>query len=189
MEKIEVALEATSYPMPCSVVGTKVAGKPNFLTVAWFTRVNARPPYMMIALGKAHYSNAGIRENGCFSINVPSIDMAEVVDYCGLVSGKKVDKSAVFEVFYGKTGAPMIRECPYNLDCRLVQTVDLPADELFIGEVVAAYSDSRFCTDGIPDMTKIKPFVLNMPQTTFLGLGPSIGRAWEMGKERINKGK
>jgi flavin reductase (DIM6/NTAB) family NADH-FMN oxidoreductase RutF len=81
----------------------------------------------------------------------------------------------------------MIKDCPYNLECRLVKTVDLPVDELFIGEIVAAYSDNIYLTDGIPDMTKIKPFVLSMPQTTFYSIGEAVGQAWGMGKNRIKK--
>ena len=188
MEKIEIGVDAVSYPMPCSLVGCKVAGKPNFLTVAWFSMVNFKPPYIMVALGKSHHSNAGIKENGAFSINIPSVSMAETVDYCGLVSGRKIDKSTVFGVFYGKTGVPMVKECPYNLECKLVRTVDLPADEIFIGEIVGAYASSEFLTDGAPDMSKMQPFILNMPQKTFLGLGGAIGRAWEIGKGFIRKG-
>ncbi len=185
MEKIEIGMDAISYPMPCALVGVSVGDKSNFLTVAWFSMVNFKPPYLMIALGKTHYSNAGIREHGAFSVNIPSVSMAESTDYCGLVSGRKVDKSQVFEVFFGKLGTPMIEECPYNLECKLVQSVELPADELFIGEIVAAYSDARYLTDGVPDLSKIRPFVLNMPQTAFLELGAPIGRAWDMGKSRI----
>jgi flavin reductase (DIM6/NTAB) family NADH-FMN oxidoreductase RutF len=189
MEKIEINTDAISYPMPCSLVGAKVDGKANFLTVAWFSMVNSKPPYIMIALGKTHYSNKGIKENGSFSVNIPSVSMADVTDYCGLVSGRKLDKSRVFETFFGKLGtAPMIKECPYNLECKLVQTVDLPVDELFIGEIVAAYSDNRFLTNGIPDMAKIDPFILSMPQTTFHGIGTPVGRAWQIGKSFIKKG-
>ena len=188
MDKIEVTLDAIGYPMPVSVVGATVEGKPNFLTVAWFSMVNFKPPYIMVAMGKSHYSNAGIKETGAFSVNIPSVSMAETVDYCGLVSGRKIDKSSLFEVFYGKVGnAPMIKECPYNIECKLVKTVDLPSDELFIGEIVAIYSESQFLSDGVPDMTKIKPFILNMPQTTFLDVGDDIGRAWSMGKGLIKK--
>jgi flavin reductase (DIM6/NTAB) family NADH-FMN oxidoreductase RutF len=188
MKKIEIGIDVISYPMPCSLIGTMVEGKANFLTVAWFSMVNFKPPYIMAALGKSHYSNAGIKETRAFSINIPSAAMAELTDYCGLVSGRKFDKSALFEVFYGREEkAPMIEECPYNLECRLVQTVDLPADELFIGEIVAAYSDGRYLTDGVLDMAKINPFILSMPQTLFFGLGPSVGRAWEMGKGRVKK--
>jgi flavin reductase (DIM6/NTAB) family NADH-FMN oxidoreductase RutF len=190
MDKIEITSDTISYPMPMSVVGTTVEGKPNFLTVAWFSMVNFKPPYIMVAMGKSHHSNSGIRETGSFSVNIPSVSMAEVVDYCGLVSGKKIDKSRLFEVFYGKTGnAPMIVECPYNIECKLVKTVDLPADELFIGEIVAVYSESRFLSDGVADMTKIKPFILNMPQTTFLEMANEVGRAWSMGKALIKKEK
>ncbi len=187
MKKTQIGIDTICYPMPCSLVGVKVGGKVNFLTVAWFSQVNFKPPYIMTALGKTHHSNAGIKESGAFSVNIPSTAMVEVTDYCGLVSGRKVDKSALFEVFYGRTGAPMITECPYNIECRLVRTVDLPADELFIAEVIAAYADDRYLTNGAPDMSKIQPFVLNMPQTIFFGLGPSVGGAWEIGKSLIGK--
>jgi flavin reductase (DIM6/NTAB) family NADH-FMN oxidoreductase RutF len=124
MEKIQLSTETICYPMPCVMVGANVRGKPNFLTVAWFSTVNGKPPYLMISLGKAHYTNSGIKENGTFSVNIPSATMAEVTDYCGLVSGKKYEKSALLETFYGKVKtAPMIRECPFNVECKVVQTV------------------------------------------------------------------
>ncbi|MGD0229590.1 MAG: flavin reductase family protein [Syntrophorhabdales bacterium] len=185
-EKKEVSLGAIYYPMPVCIVGVTVAGKPTFLTVAWFSMVNVKPPYLMVALGKTHYSNAGIKENNTFSINIPSASMAEATDYCGLVSGNKHDKSKVFEVFYGhvKT-APMIREAPYNLECRVVKTVELPADELFIGEVVAAYSDGQFMINDAPDLAKMNPFILSMADRRYVGLGAEVGKAWEIGKKLI----
>jgi flavin reductase (DIM6/NTAB) family NADH-FMN oxidoreductase RutF len=109
---------------------------------------------------KAHYTNAGITENGTFSVNIPSVHMAEKVDYCGLVSGRRVDKSALFETFYGKLKtAPMIRECPFSAECRLIQTVELPMEQLFVGEIVAAYSEDRYLTAGTPDMAKMNPLL------------------------------
>ncbi|MBP1730576.1 MAG: flr, partial [Deltaproteobacteria bacterium] len=128
MRKIELAPERVYYPMTCSLVGANVGGRPNYLTVAWFSMVNPKPPYVMVAMNKVHYTNAGIRENGTFSVNIPSAEMAEVTDYCGLVSGSKYDKSGIFETFYGKLlTAPMIKECVFNAECKLIQTVDLPA--------------------------------------------------------------
>ena len=190
MEKIQIKMESIPYPMPCSLVGVNVGGKPNYLTVAWFSMVNLKPPHLMIALGKGHYTNPGIKENGTFSVNIPSVAMADVTDYCGLVSGKKYDKATKFETYYGQLKtAPMIKECPYNLECKLVKTVDLPVDELFVGEVVAAYSDDRFLTNGKADLTKIKPVLLSMAQTEYLGLGGPVGKAWEMGKVLIKKGE
>jgi len=189
MEKIQMSTETICYPMPCSLVGVNVGGKPNYLTVAWFSMVNVKPPYLMIALGKAHYTNPGIKENGTFSVNIPSVAMADVTDYCGIVSGKKYDKSTKFETFYGKLKtAPMIKECPYNVECKVVQTADLPADELFIGEIVAAYSDERYLVNGVPDLRKIAPFTLSMPDRKYIALGSEVGPAWEMGKKLIPKG-
>jgi flavin reductase (DIM6/NTAB) family NADH-FMN oxidoreductase RutF len=84
------------------VVGTLVNNRPNFMAVGWVTRVNFRPPMIAIALGKIHYTNSGIHTSGAFSVNVPSIDLEEKVDYCGIVSGRKEDKSALFKVITGK---------------------------------------------------------------------------------------
>ncbi len=189
MEKIQMKTETICYPMPCSLVGVNVGGKPNYLTVAWFSMVNVKPPYLMIALGKAHYTNPGIKENGTFSVNIPSVAMVNVTDYCGIVSGKKYDKATKFQTFYGKLKtAPMIKECPCNVECKVVQTVDLPADELFIGEIIAAYSDERYLVNGLPDLRKIAPFVLSIPERKYIALGAEVGPAWEMGKKLIPKG-
>ena len=189
MNKIEIGSETILYPMPCSIVGTQVNGKPNYLAVAWFTMVNFKPPCIAIALGKIHYSNAGIRQSGSFSINIPSADMMDITDYCGIVSGKKYDKSKEFETFYGKSGtAPMIQECPYNIDCKLINVVDLPSNELFIGEITAVYSDERYLTNGAPDIKKVNPLILSMPERSYLDLGEHIGEAWDVGKKMIKRG-
>ena len=79
--------------MPMTVVGATVKGQPNYLAVAWVCRVNASPPMMGVALGKGHHTNKGIREHKEFSVNVPGADLIKAVDYVGLVSGEKVDKS------------------------------------------------------------------------------------------------
>jgi len=189
MNKIEITTETILYPMPCSIVGATVNKKPNYLAVAWFTMVNPKPPCIGISLGKIHYTNSGIKESGSFSINIPSATMVGVTDYCGIVSGKKYDKAKSFETFYGKTGnAPMIQECPYNMECRLIDVVDFPASELFIGEIMAVYSDERYLTDGAPDIKKIDPLVLSMPERSYLTLGEHIAEAWDVGKKLIRKG-
>lgn len=184
MEKREINKEKIFYPMPCSIVGTMVDNKPNYLTVAWLGMVNFTPPYIGMGLSKTHYTNSGIKKSGVFSVNVPSREMNEITDYCGIVSGRKYDKSSRFDTFYGKLGtAPMIRECPYNLECRLVQVVDLPSNEFFIGEIIAAYSDDRYLTNDTPDMKKIDPLVLSMPESAYFAIGEHVAKAWAVGKK------
>jgi flavin reductase (DIM6/NTAB) family NADH-FMN oxidoreductase RutF len=190
MSKIELGSDRLilSYPMPCAIVGVKVDEKINYITIAWLSMVNPEPPYIAIAMNKNHYTNHGIKTNKTFSVNIPSSDMAEKTDYCGMVSGRKFDKSVIFETFYGKLEtAPMISECPFNVECRLIQTVDLPAEELFIGEIISAYCDEGCITGGMPDLNKINPFVLAMYEKKYQGLGQNLGQAWEMGKKLIKK--
>lgn len=87
--------------------------------------------------------------------------MVTKTDYCGLVSGRETDKSDIFNVFYGTLGtAPMIVECPLSIECRLLEVHDLPTNDLFIGEVVASYTEEKYLTDGDPDINKIKPLLL-----------------------------
>ena len=183
MDKIKIDNNGRLYPMPMTVVGAMVKGQPNYLAVAWVCRVNAAPPMMGVALGKGHHTNKGIREHKEFSVNVPSTDLIEAADYVGLVSGEKVDKSKIFESFYGQLKhAPMIRSCPLTMECKVVDTVDLPADEFFIGEIVGVYTEERYLTDGKPDIRKMKPFVLTMPDNAYWSIGEQVGKAWSIGK-------
>ena len=116
--------------MPVVLVGAQVSGKANFMVVGWCTRANASPPMIVCGIGNHHYTAKGIAETKTFSVNIPSSDLLEKTDFCGLVSGAKVDKSETFDIFYGslKT-APMIRECPVSLECRLIQIVSLPTNK------------------------------------------------------------
>ena len=190
MDKINLGSAIPAYPMPVSLVGAHVDGKPNFLAVAWFTMVSYKPPRIAIALGKGHYTNPGIKENKTFSVCLPSEDMAEITDYCGIVSGKKTDKSEIFDLFYGELNtAPMIRDCPLNMECTLVEIVESSLNEIFIGEIVGTYTEERFLTDGKSDFKKIKPLILSQPDTSYWRLGEPLAKAWSIGKKYKAKAK
>ena len=184
MKKISAGTNVFIYPMPVVLVGTNVGGKANFMAVGWVSRVNAAPPMLGIGIFNKHYTNEGIRENGTFSVCFPDRKLVEKADYCGMVSGRKVDKAALFEVFYGETKtAPMIGECPLNLECRLVQTVELPTNNLDIGEIVASSADGRCVTEGKLDVKKLDPLLLTMPDNRYWTVGDFSGDAWEAGKK------
>lgn len=183
MAKISIDENAFAYPMSMVVVGALVNNRPNFMAVGWVTRVNFRPPMIAIALGKSHYTNIGIHTSGAFSVNVPSINLVKKVDYCGIVSGRKEDKSILFKVIPGKkTEVPMIDDCPLCMECKLVNVMDLPTNEVFIGEIVGAYADAECCPDGKPDIRKIRPFTLTMPDNQYWEVGNNAGKAWSIGK-------
>jgi len=182
---------AFCLPWTQTLLGTHVNGKVNFMALDWLTRVNYMPAMLGICVNKGHASNAAIRQTNEFSINIPTVDMVAETDYCGIVSGSKVDKSKLFEVFYGELkAAPLITKCPLNIECRLVQHVDLPTNTLFIAEIVNIYSEEKYLQDGKPDVKKIRPFLLTMPDNRFWAVGEQVGNAWKDGvafKEQLNK--
>ena len=120
MEKIRTGWKLPPLLLPVALFGANVSGKRNFFTIVWFTMLQDDPPLVGAGMSKSHFTRRGIDENRTFSINIPSSSMTDVVDYCGLHSGSSVDKSNLFEVFYGKLEtAPLVAECPLNMECRL----------------------------------------------------------------------
>jgi len=170
------------YPMPTTLVGATVSGKPNFVTIAHVGIMDLGS--VSLGMAKAHYTNAGIKENETFSINMPSISMVAETDYCGLVSGRAVKKAELFRVFYGTLQtAPMITECPINMECKLTKTVDFPNHDIFIGEIVATYAEEAVLTDNVVDFSKVKPILFTMPDQCYWKLDERFAKAWSVGKE------
>ena len=173
------------YPTPTVLVGAMVDGKPNYITIAHIGIVNHAKPYLIsLSMGKVHHTNPGIRENKAFSVNIPSENLVVETDYAGLVSGKKTDKSDLFEIFYGELGnAPMIKECPLNMECRLYDTYDTPTHDLFIGEIVETYADESVLTEGKVDLAKLKPLLFDMSSVKYWSVGEAIAGCWNIGKK------
>ena len=172
------------YPMPTTLVGATVNDKPNFLTIAHVGILNhGTPQYLSIGLGKVHYTNDGIKENGAFSICLPSEDIRLETDYCGIMTGKKTDKAALFDLFYGELKtAPMIRECPINMELKLHDVLDYQTHDIFIGELVQTYVSDTAMTDGQIDIAKLRPLLFDMASKKYWSLGQAVGNCWSDGK-------
>jgi len=182
--KIDLGPKVATYPMPVTLIGAKVKEKANFLVAAWFMAAGISPPKVAVALNKMHYTNKGIKENKTFSVCIPSEDMINAADYCGLVSGVTADKSEVFDVFYGKLKtAPMITQCPINLECKLEKTVDNGGHEIFVGEIISTLTEEKYVTNGVLDLKKVKPFMLFLNDRLYYELGESKAKAWSAGNE------
>ena len=101
-----------------------------------------------------------------------------------MVSGKDTDKSRIFDIFYGELkNAPMIKECPITLECQLKETIDLPTNYLFVGEILGAYADENSFSGGIPDIAEINPLLLTMPDNSYWQIGNYLGHACKIGRE------
>ncbi|MFC1919784.1 flavin reductase family protein [Chloroflexota bacterium] len=187
MSKVTLGPRPLIYPTPAILIGANVAGKPNFMTAAWCGVVNSQPPMVSASLQHHRHTLAGIKENDTFSVNVPSVDMVKETDYCGIVSGVKADKVAdcKFNVFYGKLKtAPMIDQCPVNLECRVAQMLNLGSHTLVIGQVEEAHVTESCLTDGEPDVDKTKPMLWVMGVgSEYREFGKSIGAGFSIGKQ------
>lgn len=183
--KIELGAKNCLYPLPTVLVGALVNGKPNYITIAHVGIMDLES--VSLGMNKRHYTNAGIKTNKTFSINLPSTTMIKETDHCGLVSGKDHNKGDMFKTFYGilKT-APMIEQCSINMECELIKTVDFPNHDVFIGKIVNTYCDEAVLNYGEVDIEKVQPILFVMNDRSYYGLGKKLAKAWNIGKE-LNK--
>ena len=170
------------YPTPAVLVGATVKGKPNFATIA-HVGIMAHN-YISLSMAKMHYTNTGIREHRTFSVCVPSENLVLETDYCGITSGKKTDKAALFDVFYGELKtAPMIQQCRACMECRLDRIIDFASHDVFIGEIVQTYADESVLSDRSVDVSKLRPLLFDMNSRKYWALGGEIAKCWNVGKQ------
>ena len=187
MKKITLGAQTLVYPMPAFLIGANVAGKANFMTAAWSGIACSKPPMVSVALQHHRHTLKGIKENGTFSINVPSEDQVAETDYCGIVSGTRQDKAADcnFNVFYGQLKtAPLIEQCPLNLECKVVHILNLGSHALIVGQIEETHVSEACVTDGLPDVDKLKPIIYSSgAQKRYHGLGAPLAKAFSVGQD------
>jgi len=135
------------YPVPAVMVTCAGKdGRGNIFTVAWTGTVCSEPPMLSISVRKSRFSYGLIVESGEFVVNIPSVRLIKATDYCGVVSGRDVDKFAVAELTPGpgsSVKAPIIMECPMNIECAVRQTIELGSHTMFIAEVTAVQASEH----------------------------------------------
>ena len=190
MKKVLLNPKPLTCAAPTVLVGTMVDGKPNFMAVAWCGVVNSNPPMISVSIRPSRYTFKGIQTKE-FSVNIPSTDIVKETDFCGIVSGAKIDKTSVckFDIFYGKlTNAPLIEQCPVNLACKVEHVLELGTHRLIIGQMEETYISENCITDGSPDIRKIKPIIFSMvAPAEYFDFGKSLGKGYTIGKELAEK--
>jgi flavin reductase (DIM6/NTAB) family NADH-FMN oxidoreductase RutF len=187
MEKIRLGPQTFLYPMPAVLVGATVSEKPNFMTAAWCAIAALKPPAISVAINKARNTLKGVREHGSFSVNVASSSLVKKVDYCGIYSGENTDKSQIFTIFYGELKtAPLIQECPVNLECKTLHYLDLGSHTLVVGEIIETFITEGCLVDGKGDPEKIDPLIFIPGTSKYHRLGEEIAPAFQIGKKLPN---
>ena len=186
MTKIEMEPSRWMYPRPTLLVGANIDGKANFMTVSGGGVANADPPMIAVPIRHHQYTLEGIKQNFTFSVNTPSIELIKETDYCGVISGRRVDKvkDCGFKIFYGNLEtAPLIEQCPINLECKVTNILNLGTHSFVIGEVKGTFISEDCLTDGKPDVKKIKPIVFNLESREYSSIGEVIAGAFSVGRE------
>ena len=136
------------YPLPAVMVSCGGEDeRPNILTVAWAGTVCSDPVMVSISVRKERYSHAIIKRTGEFVINLVTKELAYAADYCGVRSGRDIDKYKTLgltPLALPEVKAPGIEESPLNLACRVVEIKELGSHDMFLAEVAGVTVDDKY---------------------------------------------
>ncbi|MDO5417970.1 MAG: flavin reductase family protein [Lachnospiraceae bacterium] len=136
------------YPLPAVMVSCARPGqRPNIITVAWAGTTCSSPAMVSISVRRERYSYDIIKETGEFVINLVPKDLVYATDYCGVRSGRDVDKFKEMKLTplpSGHIGAPGIKESPVNIECKVKAEVPLGSHDMFVAEVMGVTVDKAF---------------------------------------------
>ena len=185
MEKVKTGAYVPLPIVPIVLVGAVVDGIVNYTTAAFVSGINVNPPILCVSLNKHHHTPKGMIQNGTFSINIPSSAFVAETDYCGLVSGREIDKSDIFTSFYGELKtAPMIQEFPITCECRYTgQKMEFPMDTACFGEVIQVHVNEDLLLQGEKiDIRRAVPLCYSGLENRYCALGEDLGQGWGVGK-------
>jgi flavin reductase (DIM6/NTAB) family NADH-FMN oxidoreductase RutF len=174
------------YPMPTPLIVGGSGDNVSVLPVAWVAIAGSTPSSIVMALRSTRHTLALIRATGEFTVNIPSVSLAEAVDYCGLVSGRTTDKFAdtgLTTLPGTKVATPIVEQCPLNLECKVLSETPNGDYVLVIGEILETLADEAILTaDGKIDVDLLDPLVYIPGTREYRGLGPKVADAFKIGR-------
>ena len=167
------------YPLPAVLVSVADReGNANLFTVAWTGTICSDPPMVSISVRPERYSYHMIEDTGEFVINLTTGDLAYATDYCGVKSGRDVDKwreMKLTPVPAEHVGAPLVAESPVHLECRVTQKLELGTHHMFLAKVLSVHADERYMDEnGRFHLNSAKPLVYSHGR--YLTVGEEIGK-------------
>lgn len=179
MSKIPFKPGTMVYPVPAVMVSCGDSPENyNIITIAWTGTINSTPPMTYVSVRKERHSHKLISENQAFVINLTTEDLAQQTDFCGVKSGRDVDKFAhlgLTAVPAEKVSAPMIEEAPVSIECKVTQVIELGSHDMFMAEVVAVHVDDKLLDkNGKLHLEWSKPIVYSHGE--YYGIGEALGQ-------------
>ena len=140
MSKIKWKGGTLLAPVPPVMVSCGTMEKPNIITVAWTGLINTIPPKTYISVRPSRHSYELIKESGEFAINLTPTSLVKQADWCGIHTGRKVDKFARCNLTpdeANEISAPLILECPISLECKVFDVIPMGTHDMFLADIVA----------------------------------------------------
>ncbi len=164
-------------PVPAVLISCGTMEKPNAFTVAWTGILCSNPPVTYISVRPERYSYGLIEESGVFCINLVTRDMTRAADFCGVRSGRNMDKLKVMGLHAEpatKIDCPMLKESPLALECRVREKVELGTHHMFIADIEAVAVDSRYI-DRAGRLEMEKMDLMTYAHGEYFSLGDRLG--------------
>ncbi|NLL37595.1 MAG: flavin reductase family protein [Fretibacterium sp.] len=184
--KKNIGAKVRGFPTPIILVGTTDEnGRHNFATLAWAGICCSEPPSIQISVRLSRHSHAAIIANKAFSVNIPSNKFVVETDFCGIASGRNLDKPATagLKVEPGPVlGVPLAADFPVSYECRLTHTVHVGSHDLFVGEVVSCLVEESLLNEkDAVQASKMEPLIY-MTEDAYYDLGPRLAPSFNVGK-------
>lgn len=195
MAKRRIGAVERLFPMPCPIVVSGTMEHADGLAVAWINVIASTPPTIAMGLRCSRYTLELIRETGSFTVNIPSSDLAPEVDYFGLASGRMVDKFAVSGLTLSPGAvveAPIVDQCPYNIECRVTEESLLGNYVVVLGEIVEAHADESVLREpgsDLVDVDALDPLCYLAGVREYRRLGEKVADAFSVGKVFMEDGE
>ena len=178
MGKIDFKPGNMLYPLPAVLVTVRdKEGRDNMITIAWAGTACTNPPMLYISVRPERSSYKALRETGEFVVNLTTKDMAKAVDYCGVRSGKDVDKFKQTGLQKGeasKVNVSVIEDSPVNIECKVRELLELGSHHMFLADVVHVTVDDRYMDEkGTFHLERANPIVYS--HGTYFDIGNSLG--------------
>ena len=167
------------YPLPAVMVSAgDSAGNQNIITVAWTGTVCTNPAMLYISVRPERYSYGMIRETGEFVVNLTTEKLAYAADWCGVKSGRDVDKWKEMQLTPVRADklefAPLMKESPVNIECKVTEIKELGSHHMFLAEVQAVHVDQKYLSDS-GKFELNKSGLVAYSHGTYLKLGEELG--------------
>ena len=189
--KRQYKIKDTYLPVPAALIVCGSKPDYNIITLAWTGIVSSTPPALEISIHKKRHSLNLIKQTKEFTVNIPSADKYIETDYCGIVSGRNRNKfsdTGLTAIDSTRIETPIIKECPLNLECKVMQEIEIGDYTMIIGEILETHIDEdKFIDDKKVDIKRLNPLIYCSTIREYWSIGDKLGDGFKCGKElKIN---